>query len=476
MSKVCDLAQHWRNECDAHEGCLTEDDVPMPSRVLELYGDDTQPSIKLIESKGQTGRYLALSHCWGSPERPPLRTISENFQAHHNRIPFGDLPKTFQDAVEFTQGIGIRYIWIDSLCIIQNNHQDWLSEAAKMGDVYRNAALVIAASGAKDSSEGLFITDRPPATVLRLPYRVAGEVKGTFNMTRSPTIWEWHPGAGPLDRRAWTLQERYLARRLMTFMPKGITWICKTTSVTEARDLFNSFGLEERWFRLLQGYTRRNLTNPSDRTEAIRGIAEEVQKSRNDRYIPKYGVWEETLVIQLLWTCVGPHFDDGNLPNVPSWSWVQTKGAKKWPDETTYWPYQSVLGAREMPKNLTIASAGKLQIVGHLSAQLALSGVPYEVLQTKIGTVHSMQEGYTMTEDDRKSFRILTNNVESGKQVLGLARHDGGEIALYTHVWLLLETDHKQELQPTTATETETDVGCSYLFLARPLLTRTRMA
>jgi hypothetical protein len=86
-----------------------------------------------------------------------------------------------------------------------------------------------------------------------------------------------------------------------------------------------------------------------------------------------------------------------------------------------------------------------------------------------------MQEGYTMTEDDRKSFRILTNNVESGKQVLGLARHDGGEIALYTHVWLLLKTDHKQDLRPRTGNETKNDVGYSYPSLACPLLTRTRI-
>jgi hypothetical protein len=463
MSKVCDLAQQWRNECAAHESCHAEVDVTLPSRVLVVCGDDRQPSVKLVESNGQKGRYVALSHCWGSIERPPIRTTSKNFQTHQGGIPFRKLPKTFQDAVEFAQGISIRYIWIDSLCIIQDNHKDWLSEAAKMGDVYRNATLVAAASGAKESSEGLFVTNRSPATVLRIPYRVAGKVEGTFNVMRSPTVWEWHPAAGPLDRRAWTLQERYLARRLVTFMPRGVTWICRTTSVTETGRLFNSFDLEQQWLKLLQWYTRRNLTHPSDRTEAIRGIAEEIQRSRKDRYVPKYGVWEDRLSVQLLWTCVGPYFDDGNLPDLPSWSWARSKRAKKWPQECTNAPYENILEAKEMPNQGTMTPEGNLQLKGHLSTQLALSSVPYHVIGHKIDSVHDMQEQYNMQEGDREDFRLLTDNVDTGKKVLGLARNDGGEIALFTHIWLILRADQKRDLREPAEDEQEIIVRSSSL-------------
>jgi hypothetical protein len=447
MSKVCDLAQQWRNECADHESCHAEVDVTLPSRILVLCGEDRQPSVKLVECNGQKGRYVALSHCWGSIERPPVRTTSENFQTHQGGIPFRKLPKTFQDVVEFAQGIGIRYIWIDSLCIIQDDHQDWLSEAAKMGEVYRNATLVAAASGAKESSEGLFISNRLPATVLRLPYRVAGKIKGTFNIMRLPTVWEWHPAAGPLDRRAWTLQERYLARRLVTFMPRGVTWICRTTSVTETGRLFNSFDLEQQWLRLLQWYTRRNLTHPSDRTEALRGIAEEVQRSRKDRYIPKYGIWEDRLGVQLLWTCVGPYFDDGDLTDLPFWSWARSKRAKKWPEESTNARYGDILEAKEMPIQVTITSEGNLQIKGHISTKLALSSVPYHVIGHKIDSVHDMQEQYKMQEGDRKDFRLLTDNVDTGKKVIGLARNDRGEVALYTHILLVLRADQKRDLR-----------------------------
>jgi hypothetical protein len=121
--------------------------------------------------------------------------------------------------------MGIRYVWIDSLCIIQGDSQDWHSEAAKMGDVYRNAALVVAASGAKDSSEGLFISERQPSTVLQIPYVSDGECKGTFNMMRLLHDSDSNLCTGPLNSRAWTLQERYLARRLVAFMPTCVSWV-----------------------------------------------------------------------------------------------------------------------------------------------------------------------------------------------------------------------------------------------------------
>ena len=224
MNKVCDLVQRWLNECDAHKNCTPHDDAPMPTRVLVLIGDNTQPLIRLIESNGRQGRYLALSHCWGKAGRLPLLTTSENYLEHQKGIPFNNLPKTFQDTVQFAQGIGIRYLWIDSLCIIQGDSQDWHSEASKMGDVYWNAALVVAASGAKDSSEGLFVSDRQPSTIIQLPYMSAGERKGTFNMSKLPEDSDSDPCNGPLDSRAWTLQERYLARRLVAFMPACISW------------------------------------------------------------------------------------------------------------------------------------------------------------------------------------------------------------------------------------------------------------
>ena len=98
------------------------------------------------------------------------------------------------------QGIGIEFIWIDSLCIIQNDAQDWKSEAKAMGRVYSNATMVIAAAGSRDSTEGLFVTERPQPTMVRLPYVSDDIIKGSFNVALMP-----HPDArptlGPLSER-----------------------------------------------------------------------------------------------------------------------------------------------------------------------------------------------------------------------------------------------------------------------------------
>jgi hypothetical protein len=458
MNQVCDLIQHWRKTCGAHENCVPEYDALLPTRILALCGDDARPLVKLIVSKGRKGRYLALSHCWGSSERPPLRTTSENFQSHQNGIPFGDMPKTFQDVVEIAQGIGIKYIWIDSICIIQGNSQDWHSEAAKMGDVYRNAALVVAASGAKDSSRGLFITDRPAETVFRLPYRVAGEIKGTFNMIPLSTVTDWHPEFGPLQRRAWTLQERHLARRFVSFMPGGISWICQTASITETGTPFRGFPSRREWFHLLSDYTGKSLTFPSDRIEAIRGIAQDIQSSRKDQYISKYGVWEEGLVDQLLWFKEEIYFEDGRSFNMPSWCWANTETRKRWPQESRD-PFYTGLGKTiEMPKEIEIDSAGHLSITGHLNTtQPALGNVRYEFNSNRGGMFYDLCISSFMITD----VYILSQDLASSydKTVLGVGKFDNSGTTSYTHAWLLLKEPKIPEIQGATA-ELSTEEFC----------------
>ncbi|EMD68557.1 hypothetical protein COCSADRAFT_134413, partial [Bipolaris sorokiniana ND90Pr] len=128
-------------------------DAPLPHRVLAIYTDH----VKLVETKdGQTGCYVALSHCWGNPENHPLKTTKENYTERLAGIPLEELPKTFRDAVKITKHIGVKYLWIDSLCIIQDDIEDWKQEAAKMGAVYEYARLTIAAADARDSTEGCF--------------------------------------------------------------------------------------------------------------------------------------------------------------------------------------------------------------------------------------------------------------------------------------------------------------------------------
>ena len=101
-------------------------------------------------------KYVCLSHCWGPPQRRPHCTTKENLNDHLTAIPWDKLPQTFKDVIQLCTELGIQYVWIDSLCIVQNDHPGWEREAKKMGEVYENAVFTIAASSAQDSSFGLF--------------------------------------------------------------------------------------------------------------------------------------------------------------------------------------------------------------------------------------------------------------------------------------------------------------------------------
>ena len=117
--------------------------------------DHTQ--IKLIEPNGTTGYYTALSHCWGSEQN--FTTTHSTLNERRNSIQYHDLPKTFRDALKVTKAIGLRYLWIESLCIIPDNQQDWEKELAKMGNVYSNAYLIIVGARAASDIER-FLSDR----------------------------------------------------------------------------------------------------------------------------------------------------------------------------------------------------------------------------------------------------------------------------------------------------------------------------
>jgi hypothetical protein len=128
----------------------------VPTRLLDVSND----RVRLIETKAGRAlpdadrRYVALSHCWGPI--PIITTLQENYQDHLQNIPLAKLSKTFREAVHGTRMLGFRYLWIDSLCIIQKSKSDWEVEAATMCDVYRRAAVTLAAAHAPMGEVGCF--------------------------------------------------------------------------------------------------------------------------------------------------------------------------------------------------------------------------------------------------------------------------------------------------------------------------------
>ncbi|KAF2627775.1 hypothetical protein BU25DRAFT_302552, partial [Macroventuria anomochaeta] len=146
-------ARKWLAECcENHTSCCDAGDAPtrvLPNRILDLgTHENADEDICLLEPTAlYTGRYICLSHCWGS-SGCALKTTTRNADEHKLRIQFSDLPKTFQHAVNFTRWLGVRYLWIDALCIIQDDQDDWCRESPTMASVYADSCLTLSAASA----------------------------------------------------------------------------------------------------------------------------------------------------------------------------------------------------------------------------------------------------------------------------------------------------------------------------------------
>lgn len=227
----------WCDQCiHSHQMCQQPDEEKvgnafrrLPARVLDLRPSKSTSSNSPHLTEEFCGPYVALSHCWGNTRC--IITEKNNIESHKKGMPLQHLPKTLQDAIVFTKGIGLRYLWIDSLCIIQDDMNDWKNEAAKMADVYRNAYCTIAAAGSKDDEEGIFIK-RSEQDVCVLRYNAANTyIAATYAEDDVAAMLELHKS--PLSNRAWTLQERLLSQRAIHFTTSRVIWECQSKLETE---------------------------------------------------------------------------------------------------------------------------------------------------------------------------------------------------------------------------------------------------
>jgi hypothetical protein len=147
--------REWFFDClNNHPACSQKLNYALPTRVLEVKPLSRANSfeVRLLERGSSNEPYVTLSHRWGN--RQPLQTTKENYETHLSGIMFDNLPKSFQDAVFTTQHLGVKHLWIDSLCIIQDSEEDWQAECARMAGIYANGMVTIAASDAEDATMG----------------------------------------------------------------------------------------------------------------------------------------------------------------------------------------------------------------------------------------------------------------------------------------------------------------------------------
>jgi hypothetical protein len=216
------LLKEWIKVCDStHAKCRRDnavDILTMPTRLIEV-GE----TVRLVDSASiKASPYVALSHCWGPPkDNEKFCTSKRNIEQFKASIPVDSLPSTFRDTVTITRGLGIKYIWIDSLCIIQDDDDDWERESGKMERVFSDAYCTIGASSARSSLEGL-LANRPPRDCVQLQTQSAG----TLYVCPAIDDFHRHVELGELNRRGWVLQERALSRRSIYFTSTQVYWEC----------------------------------------------------------------------------------------------------------------------------------------------------------------------------------------------------------------------------------------------------------
>ncbi|KAH8657388.1 heterokaryon incompatibility protein-domain-containing protein [Tricladium varicosporioides] len=338
---VCKL---WLRECaTAHTSCCSSNNTQLPTRLICIAEDKVY--LTLSSSLGKL-KYATLSHCWGKLKLTTL--TKETLSSFQVQIPDSALSKTFKDAINITRYLGLNYLWVDSLCIIQDDAQDWKTESSLMSDVYSGSHINIAASGAEDGSVGCFFPRSASKSIFfqanSLPDK---EVHNGPTYIIHPSNLKQSLIEAPLSSRAWALQERFLPSRTIYFSKNHIFWECHERFACQAdpqsthlRSAFGEFllGNQDRkekltmksWAILVQWYTCCKLTMETDKLVAISGIAKVFESELKDLYL--CGLWRTNLEMQLLWGITRKTKIPVKLPGetayvAPSWSWASCTAA-----------------------------------------------------------------------------------------------------------------------------------------------------
>ncbi|XXH05877.1 hypothetical protein Hte_012318 [Hypoxylon texense] len=322
----------------------------VPFRLVDV-GSPEASYVRVIETPGTDAaefRYCALSHCWGPPESITTQLSDVTYEDYKKGIPITALPKTFFDAVVFTRKLGQRYLWIDSLCIIQGNRDDWLAQGAEMCKIYENSLLTLAAASSSSGHGGLFY--QPPRLEMTgsateksgRAYRVFAR----FNVTHRFFNF-------PLMNRAWVLQERLLSPRTLYFTHQELVWECRSCNVCQCSPVLGGFraqmagfpvnsklqpaakhldgsALVSKWHEVVEVYTQLKLTKTSDKLMAIDGVAQYMGPIRGSRHYA--GLWADSFAFDLAWTV--DTFDESRSRSsewrAPTWSWASMESKVVW--------------------------------------------------------------------------------------------------------------------------------------------------
>ncbi|CZR55669.1 uncharacterized protein PAC_05557 [Phialocephala subalpina] len=335
------LIYGWLNLCIQDHHCYQGEQKFSPTRVIDVSG--LAPRLHLCN--GIAEPYVTLSHCWGNAQ--PLITTIATLEDRLREIPFYSLPDMFQDAVFITRKLGIKYLWIDSLCIIQDSEEDWAREASKMGNVYRYAYLTLFVLDATDCNQ----------SILSRRTRASGKDVVVAEL-ESPALGSKHAvfQRSALCHRAWALQERLLSPRILFYSKEEIFWECLACTTREGSSRIKPYRPSEYsytsyecpdvknclilprgespsmplsppsdWHIIVVEYTRCYLTKPTDKLPALSGLASIFRANTGYSYMA--GLWQEDLRDGLLWYIDRTQSQSRHAKSEisgPSWSWASS--------------------------------------------------------------------------------------------------------------------------------------------------------
>ncbi|PMD32337.1 HET-domain-containing protein, partial [Hyaloscypha variabilis F] len=289
----------------------------LPSRLIDVGLRDGSEEPRLLVGPQGDIEYLTLSHCWG--KTPFIRTLQRSLYSFQVGIPWNDLKLIFQEAISITRRLGHKYLWIDSLCIVQDDPEDLQVECSKMADIYRNSYLAIAASASRDGSLGCFLPETYNPPLLELGIARSQETSTGYHLGFRTSIegFEAVVDAGTLNSRGWTLQERLLSPRILYCAPGQKHWEClehrrsqtRSTADTKVRyrelrtgKCDSGIALHLSWYELIRGsagYSGRTLTNQNNKLPALSSLAYNFARRTRNKYATS--LWERNLVVGLLW-------------------------------------------------------------------------------------------------------------------------------------------------------------------------------
>jgi hypothetical protein len=410
-------AAAWIEECEGTHGlgCSRSRNAPLPPRVIDVVGRPSDGSPFLVEAQGRYGCYATLSYCWGSVGQEKL--TSTNLESFTKALPLATLSKTATDAIMICKILQIQYLWVDALCILQDDEKDWVHQSKQMRQIYSESFLTLAASSTAECSEGIFTSQSRASQRIKMKLKNQSiyahfspsshlDHIGPFLTKESADLKTWHSQMEllPLCRRSWALQERVMSNRVLYYTKQEMWWECNMHIQCECggptkprgkkyspissyswlrNPLLGEITEDEaygEWKEIVTLFSMGALTRPGDKLPALSGLAKQFEVMLWHRFKEKdvyyAGLWKSQMSKTLTWhripvsdTVISQSPVRPHEWRAPSWSWASLDGAVQFPREE----YGTVLCLKNIDVSVELATTNQHGAL--VGGQLILDGV-----------------------------------------------------------------------------------------------------